>query len=373
MDDIDRYYEILELKPGASLEEVKRAYRDLVRVWHPDRFSHDPRLQQRAQEKLKEINEAYEKLQAFLSAHRARAYRPRSGPSQSHPHGESGKTRPGDSQAAPGPPPQGERTRDNAKASSAGIWGAILAWLRYEYELMPAVAKIAVVVVLLLILITSTQDSRSKQTAPEPVKTPVVASPPKPLSGPQVTVVRPGRKAGPEDQATRPPSKEAPAREKATAKLEPPPTSGEESGEQPVSTRLPSGLDRPESVLSNLSPEDQAWGNRSCPRSLGPSLWNNCVRREVNALSRGRPDLSNLNLDERNWVLRSCPSSLGPSLAISCLNRELQALVRGMPDLSALRADERAWVQQSCPQSLGPSLYRSCVSREARAVTGGTR
>jgi hypothetical protein len=345
MDDIDRYYEILELKSGASLEDLKRAYRDLVRVWHPDRFSHDPRLQQKAQEKLKEINEAYEKLQAFLSAHRARAYRPQSGPSQSHPHGESGKTRSGDSQAAPGPPPQGERTRENAKASSAGIWAAFLAWLRYEYELMPAVAKVAVVVVLLLILITSTQNSRSKQTSPEPVKTP----------------------------ATGTPSREAPARKKATAKSEPQPTSGEESGEHRVSPESPGGLERPESMLSNLPPEDQTWVTRSCPRSLGPSLWDNCVRREVNTLLRGRPDLSNLTPDERNWVLRSCPTSLGPSLAISCLNRELQALARGMPDLSALRADERAWVQQSCPQSLGPLLYRSCVSREARAVTGGTR
>lgn len=40
MDDMKRYYEILELEPGASPEEVKRAYRDLVKVWHPDRFSH---------------------------------------------------------------------------------------------------------------------------------------------------------------------------------------------------------------------------------------------------------------------------------------------------------------------------------------------
>ncbi len=59
-----RYYEILELQPGASREEVKRAYRDLVKIWHPDRFSHDPRLQQKAQDKLKDINEAYERLQA---------------------------------------------------------------------------------------------------------------------------------------------------------------------------------------------------------------------------------------------------------------------------------------------------------------------
>ena len=88
---------------------------------------------------------------------------------------------------------------------------------------------------------------------------------------------------------------------------------------------------QPESLLSNLSAEDKAWVSRSCPKSLGPSLWTNCVRREVSALSSG------------------------------------------MPDLSALRADQRAWIRQSCPQSLGPSLYRSCVSRETRAVAGGAR
>jgi len=66
MDDITKYFEILGLKPEASLEEVKEAYRDLVKVWHPDRFAHDPKLQAKAQEKLKEINEAYQKIQDFL-------------------------------------------------------------------------------------------------------------------------------------------------------------------------------------------------------------------------------------------------------------------------------------------------------------------
>jgi hypothetical protein len=53
------FYEVLGIKPGASAEEAKAAYRDLAKVWHPDRFASDPRLQQKAQERLKEINEAY--------------------------------------------------------------------------------------------------------------------------------------------------------------------------------------------------------------------------------------------------------------------------------------------------------------------------
>ena len=64
MRDIDRWYKILELEPGASPEELKQAYRDLAKVWHPDRFSDDPRLQQKALEKLKKINEAYGRLQS---------------------------------------------------------------------------------------------------------------------------------------------------------------------------------------------------------------------------------------------------------------------------------------------------------------------
>ncbi len=98
VDDRDRYYEILELKPGASREEVRRAYTDLVKVWHPDRFTHDPRLQQKAQEKLKEINEAYERLQA---GSRMRAFRPGHWSSQSQSGRESRESRSHESQEPP--------------------------------------------------------------------------------------------------------------------------------------------------------------------------------------------------------------------------------------------------------------------------------
>ena len=60
--NLTRCYELLGVRPGISSKELKAAYRDLAKVWHPDRFSHDPRLQTKAQQKLKEINEAYEQL-----------------------------------------------------------------------------------------------------------------------------------------------------------------------------------------------------------------------------------------------------------------------------------------------------------------------
>lgn len=51
-------YEVLGLREGASEEEIKRAYKRLVRKYHPDQYVNNP-LADLAEEKLKEINEAY--------------------------------------------------------------------------------------------------------------------------------------------------------------------------------------------------------------------------------------------------------------------------------------------------------------------------
>ncbi len=63
-DNLERYYKTLHLAPGASFDEVKRAYRALVKVWHPDRFSQTPHLQQQALEKIQAINRAYAKIRS---------------------------------------------------------------------------------------------------------------------------------------------------------------------------------------------------------------------------------------------------------------------------------------------------------------------
>lgn len=52
-------YRLLGLAPGASLEDVKTAYRDLAQVWHPDRFRENARLREKAELNLQRINEAY--------------------------------------------------------------------------------------------------------------------------------------------------------------------------------------------------------------------------------------------------------------------------------------------------------------------------
>ena len=66
--DIRQCFDVLELDRNASIDEAKQAYKDMVNIWHPDRFSNNPRLKQKAEDKLKEINEAYKMVQSFLSS-----------------------------------------------------------------------------------------------------------------------------------------------------------------------------------------------------------------------------------------------------------------------------------------------------------------
>jgi len=70
--DIEQCFEILELDRNASPDEIKQAYKDTVNVWHPDRFSSNPRLKQKAEEKLKEVNVAYDTLKTYLSSEQRR-------------------------------------------------------------------------------------------------------------------------------------------------------------------------------------------------------------------------------------------------------------------------------------------------------------
>ena len=66
MNDLDQYYKVLELLPGATPEEITQAYKDLAFIWHPDRIPKDrPRLLQKAEEKIKEINQAREQLRSI--------------------------------------------------------------------------------------------------------------------------------------------------------------------------------------------------------------------------------------------------------------------------------------------------------------------
>ena len=55
-------YKVLGVSENATDEEVKKAYRDLVRKYHPDKYVDNP-LADVAAEKMKDINAAYDQIQ----------------------------------------------------------------------------------------------------------------------------------------------------------------------------------------------------------------------------------------------------------------------------------------------------------------------
>jgi hypothetical protein len=60
-------YKVLGVDPTASDDDVKQAYRKLARKYHPDKYA-DGDLKELAEEKMKEVNMAYEEIQRMRSS-----------------------------------------------------------------------------------------------------------------------------------------------------------------------------------------------------------------------------------------------------------------------------------------------------------------
>ncbi|RLB47645.1 MAG: hypothetical protein DRJ42_25000 [Deltaproteobacteria bacterium] len=62
----EQWYANLELEPGASLDQVKRAYRELMRRYHPDKHLGDPERHKAATELAQSLTEAHRELSKHL-------------------------------------------------------------------------------------------------------------------------------------------------------------------------------------------------------------------------------------------------------------------------------------------------------------------
>lgn len=64
---VTQYYANLELAPGATLDEVRRAYRDLMKRYHPDKHLGDPERHKAATELAQSLTRAYTALVELLN------------------------------------------------------------------------------------------------------------------------------------------------------------------------------------------------------------------------------------------------------------------------------------------------------------------
>lgn len=87
------YYQVLELPTTATGEDIKKAWHEQLQVWHPDRFTHAPGLQRKAEARTTLINQAYQTLNDPSARQR---YDATTGPTPVRPH----------TTASPTPPPR---------------------------------------------------------------------------------------------------------------------------------------------------------------------------------------------------------------------------------------------------------------------------
>jgi len=60
--NLDDAITILELPGDCSFSDAKKAYKDLIQIWHSDRHAHSPRLLERANEKTLQLNTAWKMI-----------------------------------------------------------------------------------------------------------------------------------------------------------------------------------------------------------------------------------------------------------------------------------------------------------------------
>ncbi|MBX9948742.1 MAG: J domain-containing protein [Candidatus Obscuribacterales bacterium] len=101
MNELHKAYQSLGLEPGNAFDTIKRRYRRLALVWHPDRMS-SADAKREAEEELKKINNNFEKLKKHFESE--------------HKSGPSCRCQP----AAAGPPPNSSQNRSANQNNNSG-------------------------------------------------------------------------------------------------------------------------------------------------------------------------------------------------------------------------------------------------------------
>jgi hypothetical protein len=310
--------DVLALRPGATPTEIKEAYRDLVKVWHPDRFGSDPRIRQKAEDKLKQLNEAYRVLQSDPAAGLSR-----------------GDTSSADN-ASSAPRPRKRQVRWNRNAVGVG-WiygvlaialGCLAGYLVLERGSMQRARPT---------LVSAQQAADpSQQTAPGSS----TQTPEEVLAGPNV---RPARSSG-----------------NVEAK-----NAGDSHHGNSAQYRVFS--------LSDAQTSEMESACSSQKEAHGPVAYQACVKAQLDLITNASsaPDLSALSAAERESIESVCSDAKrhhGADAYNRCLNGQMAALAAQpvRPDLSALNDADRSSIESACQNAKyreGPSAYDRCLLR----------
>ena len=113
-------YKVLGVKDGASYDEIKRAYREMVKKYHPDKYQNNP-LADLADVKMREINEAYDAI--MKNAGGAYQYQSESGEAQDYNSSGGGGTRQNRSSGQTGQQSQSGQQGQTGQQSQSGQQG----------------------------------------------------------------------------------------------------------------------------------------------------------------------------------------------------------------------------------------------------------
>ena len=324
--------DVLALRPGATSVEIKEAYRDLVKVWHPDRFGSDARLRQKAEEKLKQLNQAYLILQSDRATRITYAAEPEGAPSSTR-----GDARwPGNSSSAP---PTRRKGRVRVNGTSVGVgWlygcvgialGLMAGYVALEHGARQSARQGAR---------RSTDSVRQVEASSQ-------------QTGPIIPALPGGALAGRGVSSAELPGRNVPLKG---------PGSSNPSSPAQFWVRSLSGAetDRLESACSKLK------------ELKDPAVYQTCVKAQLDVITNasGQPDLSALSGAERDSIESVCSEAKrlhGTAGYNRCLIAQMAKLAAepARPDLSMLNETDRSSIEAACRNSKyreGPAAYNRC-------------
>jgi hypothetical protein len=326
--------EVLALRPGATPSEIKEAYRDLVKVWHPDRFGSDLRLREKAELQLKRINEAYRVLQSDADADGLHAAGSESVSGASPPDASFSGVYGQRYSSSPIP--------RNGRGRSGGNWVRAGGWIYLG---------LALSVILLAGYFVIEHDPIER--------------------GPMLN-------AG---------SSRDPAGQKSAIQQTSEASRGERGVHAAEGSRAagrPRGIGRangPGFHVRSLSAAETDRMETLCARQrelAGQAAYQSCLKAQLDVMTNpaGRPDLSALREGERESIESVCAGARrlhGPESYNRCETEQVASLAAepARPELATLNDADRSSIESACANAKnreGPAAYNRCLERLIRTL-----